>query len=148
MAKVQVKSIMIMLRKISPLILIGLTWFNFALSASAQTNTDIVRKVQTLEIAQISSIQMIAGLSDDIPTKILDAVKKELSQRLNIKPDQLELEEAMRQNWSNGCLGLAKPDEICTQAIVEGWKVVMSYQNKTWTYRTDATGANIRLETK
>jgi hypothetical protein len=45
-------------------------------------------------------------------------------------------------------LGLARPDEICTQALVEGWRLVMGYQRQTWTYRTDARGLILRPESK
>jgi hypothetical protein len=43
-------------------------------------------------------------------------------------------------------LGIATPEEICTQALVEGWRVVFANANQRWSYRTDQHGRVIRLE--
>jgi hypothetical protein len=50
------------------------------------------------------------------------------------------------QNWPDGCLGLPKAEEVCTMAIVTGWRVEVSDKLQTWFYRTDLTGKTIRLE--
>jgi len=81
-----------------------------------------------------------------LPERIASAVKADLSKRTGIAPEQLEITQSSRQTWSNGCLGLARPDEICTQALVEGWRVVVSNNRSNWVYRTDLTGRVIRLE--
>ncbi len=54
--------------------------------------------------------------------------------------------EARSQEWSDGCLGLGKPDELCTQAITPGWQIVVTDGMRNWTYRTDNSGNIIRLE--
>jgi hypothetical protein len=50
------------------------------------------------------------------------------------------------QQWPDGCLGLAKDQEICTQVIVPGWRVEVSDNLQTWVYRSDSTGRILRLE--
>lgn len=81
-----------------------------------------------------------------LPARIANAVILDLSKRTGIAPGRLQVTQASRQTWSNGCLGLARPDEICTQALVEGWRVVVSNNRRTWVYRTDRTGRVLRLE--
>ncbi len=53
---------------------------------------------------------------------------------------------ATEQNWPDGCLGLAKAEEVCTMAVVSGWRVEVSDKLQTWYYRTDRTGKTLRLE--
>ncbi|OKH24924.1 hypothetical protein NIES593_06030 [Hydrococcus rivularis NIES-593] len=85
---------------------------------------------------------------ESIPSQVIDAVRQELSNRTRIAPNEFKVVETRQQTWSDGCLGLAKPDEICTQALVEGWRVVLSHGDRSWIYRTDAQGNAIRLETE
>ncbi|AFY76124.1 hypothetical protein Ple7327_0694 [Pleurocapsa sp. PCC 7327] len=85
---------------------------------------------------------------ESVPSQVIDAVRQELSNRTRIAPNKFKVVETRQQIWSDGCLGLAKPDEICTQALVEGWRVVLSHGDRSWIYRTDAQGNAIRLETE
>ena len=54
--------------------------------------------------------------------------------------------EVQQQQWSDGCLGLGATDEICTQAITPGYRVVVTDGTNNWTYRTDNLGNTVRLE--
>lgn len=83
-----------------------------------------------------------------LPARIANAVIQDLSKRTGIAPGRLQVTQVSRRTWSNGCLGLARPDEICTQALVEGWRVVVSNNRRNWVYRTDRTGRVVRLETR
>ncbi len=143
--------IMKMFRKLSYFIFTGFASVVFISSASAQTFNQLVSQDYTTA----ASITMSDCLKKDsisknetkkTPTEVINAVKEKLSSMLNIDPNELEVREAIRKTWPNGCLGLAKPDELCTQALVEGWQIVISYQNRTWIYRTDSKGLNIRSE--
>ncbi|NJL84502.1 MAG: hypothetical protein HC890_19070 [Chloroflexaceae bacterium] len=80
------------------------------------------------------------------PAGVVEAVRRELARRSEVPQARLSLIAAMRERWSDGCLGLAKPEELCTQALVEGWRLILSHEQQTWVYRTDATGQQIRLE--
>ncbi|MGL4620328.1 MAG: hypothetical protein ACRCZS_14895 [Chroococcidiopsis sp.] len=84
--------------------------------------------------------------SDRVPPKVVKAVIADLSQQQNISPDKLKVTKYSRESWSDGCLGLPQPEEICSQAIVEGWRVVVSDGSQKWIYRTDNSGRNVRLE--
>ncbi|WP_310428451.1 hypothetical protein [Chamaesiphon sp. VAR_48_metabat_135_sub] len=59
---------------------------------------------------------------------------------------QIAVVSAIEQNWSDGCLGLSKAEEVCTMAIVPGWRVEVSDKLQTWYYRSDRTGKTLRLE--
>lgn len=85
---------------------------------------------------------VVENLSD----RVAKAVIADLSGQTKIPSDKLKITQYSRKTWSNGCLGLAKADEICTQALVEGWRVVVSGNNRTWVYRSDRSGRIVRLE--
>ncbi|MEL4894153.1 hypothetical protein [Crocosphaera sp. Alani8] len=82
----------------------------------------------------------------EAPQGVIDAVFNEITQNNDISADKLEIQQTEPNTWPDGCLGLAKADEFCTQALVEGWRVTLSDGQTTWVYRTDQTGANLRME--
>lgn len=84
--------------------------------------------------------------SSRLPDRVANAVIVDLSKQTGIPAGQLQITQYSRQTWSNGCLGLAKPGEICTQATVEGWRVVLSNGQRNWVYRSDLGGRVLRLE--
>ena len=96
--------------------------------------------------SQIAENTGASGQSDRVPPKVVKAVIADLSQQQNLPPEKLKVTKYSRESWSDGCLGLPQPEEICSQAIVEGWRVVVSDGSQKWIYRTDNSGRNVRLE--
>jgi hypothetical protein len=79
------------------------------------------------------------------PPQIFKAIRQDLYQR-GVTSRKLKVVEASPQTWPDGCLGLAQPGELCTQVLVQGWRFVVSDNGKTWVYRTDEYGINLRLQ--
>jgi hypothetical protein len=48
--------------------------------------------------------------------------------------------------WSDGCLGLGKPDMVCAQMLTHGWQVIATDGQQSWNYRTNITGSLLTLE--
>lgn len=78
--------------------------------------------------------------------ELANAVRRDLSHKVKIPVAKLKITGYRPKTWSDGCLGLPKPDEFCTQALVPGWHITLSDGHQTWTYRTDQTGKSLRLE--
>lgn len=114
-------------------------------------------------IALISTLSLLSGIpllqASAAPTRstteVLDyaypkslswRVRRDLARRINISTKDLRVVEAQRQTWNDACLGLAAPDEMCAQQLIEGWRVVVAHGQQTWTYHTDANGRSLRLE--
>jgi hypothetical protein len=87
-------------------------------------------------------------VSQKVNPSVVSIVRQDLSRRTKIEAKQFQLVSAKQQTWPDGCLGLSKPDEFCTQALIKGWRIVLSYRDRSWTYRTDEQGRVIRLETQ
>lgn len=96
--------------------------------------------------SSIISFQPTLVSQASLPTSVETAIRQDLSSRTDLKGDKFTLKQSSPQTWSDGCLGLGSKDELCTQALVNGWRVVMEYQDQTWVYRSDDTGLTVRLE--
>jgi len=81
-----------------------------------------------------------------MPAIVVDRLRQDLSKRTQLPPATLKLIEAEPQTWNDGCLGMVSPEESCTQALLEGWRVVFANADQRWVYRTDQQGRDIRLE--
>lgn len=84
--------------------------------------------------------------STKIPPEIVSTLRQDLSQRTGIPTNQLKFVAVSPQTWSDGCLGLAKSGEMCTQAMVNGWRVTFAQGDRRWVYRTNSNGRSFRLE--
>lgn len=90
---------------------------------------------------------VIASTPAQPPQALVNTLRQALSQQTGIPAKKLRVIESSQKTWPNGCLGLARPDEMCTQMMIPGWRVVFSNGTQRWVYRTDATGKTYRLET-
>lgn len=81
-----------------------------------------------------------------VPLPVIDRLRQDLAQRTGKSAAQFRVAAATAQAWPDGCLGLGKPDELCTQALVSGWRVTLVFGKQQWVYRTNAQGSSLRLE--
>jgi hypothetical protein len=86
------------------------------------------------------------NVPNQLPPNLAKRLRQALSKQTKISAAKLKVVEATPKTWTNGCLNLDRSDEICTQALVEGWRVVFSNGSQRWTYRTDRQGRLYRLE--
>ncbi|MBE9046314.1 hypothetical protein IQ255_18190 [Pleurocapsales cyanobacterium LEGE 10410] len=84
--------------------------------------------------------------AETLPPAVQSAVFDEAMKRTSKTVADLKIVSARSQTWSDGCLNLAQPNELCSQVITPGWRVVVTDGIANWTYRTDDSGALIRLE--
>nr|WP_322719607.1 hypothetical protein [Nostoc sp. ChiQUE02]MDZ8232645.1 hypothetical protein [Nostoc sp. ChiQUE02] len=80
-----------------------------------------------------------------LPRPVANAVLRNLARRQGIFTSQLQIINYNQQTWRNGCLELPQPDEICTQALVSGWRIVVSNGKENWIYHTNNNGRTLRL---
>ncbi len=96
----------------------------------------------------IPSTPMADLPTDTLPDTIQTQVRTDLANHLGIPSDQITIQKYSRQTWSDGCLGLGGPAELCLAALTEGWQVevVDNETNDTYIYRTNLNGDQIRRE--
>ena len=96
-----------------------------------------------------SSLEVGTGLSQ-LPAEVQTAVLEAASFNTEAPSAIFQVVDVERQVWPGGCLGLPKPDEACTKNLVPGWQVKVEAEvaggMREFTYRTDETGSEVRLE--
>jgi hypothetical protein len=72
--------------------------------------------------------------------------REALAEKLGISLAQVEIVSYESKTWPDGCLGLPREGEMCTMALVSGWRVELSAEGKNYIARTNETGSQIRFE--
>jgi hypothetical protein len=85
------------------------------------------------------------AVDEPYPPAVLVALQ-DAADRSGVDPTMIQVLGFDEQDWSNSCLGLAEPDEVCVQIIVPGWRVELVVEECMMVYRTDGSGELIRLE--
>lgn len=78
-----------------------------------------------------------------VPTAVAEA-KEQLALRLSIPKTTIVVMSAFEKEWTDGCLGLGGPAESCLMSITPGYEVTMEAEGKTYVYRTDESGLQVR----
>ncbi|MGB3637427.1 MAG: hypothetical protein WBA39_07610 [Rivularia sp. (in: cyanobacteria)] len=133
----------------------------FALLKSAIATPVVVPTSQNYELANASNnvvvsqrqsnsqttiqLQSQNNTRSGLPVAVMNAVIKDISRNQNIPLQKLRISGYSQETWRNGCLEVLKPGEMCTQALVPGYKVTVSDGSQKWIYHTDNNGRNLRL---
>ncbi|MDO8564376.1 MAG: hypothetical protein Q7R88_00065 [bacterium] len=67
-----------------------------------------------------------------------------LAQGLGIPENEVLVVGVSPLDWPNGCLGIAKEDEFCTQAITPGFLVILKAEDREYRYRTNNEATVVR----
>lgn len=95
--------------------------------------------------SQTESTEPAANLTRRAPAQsVIQFIRKDLQRSFGVT--NVRVVGFSEQNWPDGCLGLPRGKEGCVAVIVPGWRITVSDGLQIWTYRTDRTGPNVRLE--
>ena len=83
------------------------------------------------------------GIDEMTPAQI--AALTHLSMTLNLPADQIALVSNEAVTWPDGCLGVKKMGMMCTQALVEGYRIVFEADGKEYEVHTNGTGSSVVL---
>lgn len=131
----------------------GITLLHSAIAAPRNISQEVTDEMlidYSDRVKQTSWRSFLAEPNDSrinrLPHAVAEATRQDLSRQVGIPVEKLRITESSRKTWPDGCLGLPKPDQLCTQALVEGWHITLSDGSKTWVYRTDGKGRVLRLD--
>lgn len=82
--------------------------------------------------------------SGDIPLAA-QAAQAALADLLGLDRTVITVLAVQPNLWSDSCLGLGGPAEICAQQVVEGYQVELQAAGALFTYRTNLDGTNLRM---
>ena len=79
-----------------------------------------------------------------IPGDILNSVLDDAAQKLGVAPDALVVTKAEAVTWPDGSLGCPEPGMFYTQALVDGYWIVVEAGGQSLDYRVSG-GGNFRI---
>jgi len=68
---------------------------------------------------------------------LVDLALTTLSKELSVSPSSVEVVKVEEVQWPDGCLGCARPGQMCTDVIVPGYRIVLRVAGADFEYRTD-----------
>lgn len=83
------------------------------------------------------------GIENGESEAAVNAARDLLAQQLSITTDQIDVARVEAVQWPDGCLGLGMAEQMCTQAIVPGYLIVLEHAGKVFEFRTDAAGGKV-----
>lgn len=72
-----------------------------------------------------------------------ETARTDLAKKLVIDASAITIVSQREAEWPDGCLGIYKPDIMCTMAIVPGYEITLSFANELYIYRTNKDGSRI-----
>jgi hypothetical protein len=79
-------------------------------------------------------------ISDQEQLPIVAPARADLALRLGVDADQLQVISAEEVTWPDGSLGCPEPGMSYTQALVDGSKVVLGYDDRVYVYHAGDDG--------
>ena len=79
-------------------------------------------------------------VKDEVPQRILDPILKEAATLAKVPREKLVIVHAQSVVWNDGSLGCPEPGMMYTQALVNGYWVVIQGAGQTYDFRVDGRG--------
>src|SRR5262245_51678203 len=116
----------------------------FVSVAFAAITADSVRgsdKVETVPPdTSPTTIEKSPQMQERVPQRILDPILKEAAALAKVAREKLVILRAQPVVWSDGSLGCPEPGMMYTQALINGYWVVIEAGGRTYDFRVDAGG--------
>jgi hypothetical protein len=75
-----------------------------------------------------------------VPASLQEEIVQDLSQRLNIAPERIEIVKSEQVVWNDGSLGCPQPGMFYTQALVNGYWLILEVDHVPYDYRASDRG--------
>lgn len=136
---------------VTVLLVAGITYWAFAMGGVAPMPEPANQQDTNQSQAPVTSADGVepgSGGIHGLPAEpAAEAARADLAAKLGITASAITIMLVEERTWNDGCLGLGGPAESCLQALVDGFRVELRAQGEEYAYRTDKTGASLRLET-
>lgn len=80
-------------------------------------------------------------MTSEVPASILDQVLADANARTDVPVDEIEVMTAEAVTWPDGSLGCPEPGMMYTQALVDGYQVVLRAGDESLDYRVGNAGS-------
>jgi len=118
---------------IRKLLLAGILGFAMLLDTTACTGAEA-------PIEEWSSEPAVGGVTGEVPDDLLEAIFADLEKRTGAQRSAFKVLQTEARQWNDGGLGCPEPGQVYTQAIVDGYQVVIEHQGKSFDYHASERG--------
>ena len=125
------------MRALSMTVAVALNLAVYMPSGNASPNESMTPRVET---PAPTSIPEKSRFESQVPKAILDRIVDEAAKLANVPRERLLIVRAEAVVWSDGSLGCPEPGMQYTQALVNGYWVVVSAAAQTYDFRVDRGG--------
>jgi len=80
----------------------------------------------------------------EFPAPVRQA-RQALANELGLAPSEIQILNADPAGWPNTCLGLPRPDEVCSEVITDGYGGMFLIGDEQWEFRVDSSGEVARF---
>jgi len=84
-------------------------------------------------------------VTGEVPQDVLDAILADAAQRSGAPAESLEVVTAAAVTWTDGSLGCPEPGQFYTQALVDGYQVVIDTGDEQLDDYRVGSGGSFRL---
>jgi hypothetical protein len=81
-----------------------------------------------------------AGEGASLPESIIEPIVLDAATRLGVDPSEVTIVDAHAETWPDGSLGCPQPGMMYTQALVEGYQVIVEANGTQLDYRGGGQG--------
>ena len=99
---------------------------------------------------EVESVPTLEGtaVTGEVPEAIMTAVYEDLATTQNVSQEAITVTRAEAIIWSDGSLGCPEPGQVYTQALVNGYWIVLAVNGRTYDYHAAETGYFILCQNK
>lgn len=111
-------------------------------SPPPERTTDTTREgtVPTTIVATTTTTEVASADAGEVPADFIDAVLDHTASLTGAALSELTVVGAAAHEWPDGSLGCPEPDQVYTQAITPGYRVVVGHGTDRYDYRINESG--------
>jgi hypothetical protein len=89
---------------------------------------------------RVPPTEEITPVTGEVPIELLDSILRDLAGQTGAALEKITVIQAQAMVWNDGSLGCAKPGEFYTQALVNGYWIILEVDGQKYDYRAADTG--------
>jgi hypothetical protein len=112
-------------------------------SGSPEPEGPLASRDQPIPLRSSAALPSDAG-TGGVPDELLAAILADAAERTGVATEEITVTRGEAVTWNDGSLGCPEPDTSYTQALVDGYQVVLDVDGDTLDYRV-GSGSDFRL---
>ncbi len=89
---------------------------------------------------RVPPTEMLPSVTGEVPDELLGTIAADLMKRTGVAPDRILVIQAQAITYNDGSLGCPQPGILYTQALVNGYWVVLEVDGVKYDYRASGSG--------